>query len=85
MVVLPLFWDQYDNAQRVQEIGAGFRLAPYEVSGPELLGAIDGLLADRTTRDRLQEMSGKIRSRQGTRRAADLIEQLAREREPAAG
>jgi UDP:flavonoid glycosyltransferase YjiC (YdhE family) len=83
--VLPLFWDQYDNAQRVQETGAGVRLAPYEVSGPELLGAVDGLLADRATRDRLQRMSAKIRSRQGTQRAADLIEQLAREREPAAG
>jgi MGT family glycosyltransferase len=85
MVVLPLFWDQYDNAQRVQEIGAGLRLGPYEVSGPELLGAINGLLADRATRERLQEMSARIRSRRGTHRAADLIEQLAREREPAAG
>jgi MGT family glycosyltransferase len=85
MVVLPLFWDQYDNAQRVQEIGAGVRIAPYEVSGPELLGAVDGLLADRARRDRLQRMSAKIRSRRGTQRAADLIEQLARERESAAG
>jgi hypothetical protein len=30
-------------------------------------------------------MSARIRSRRGTHRAADLIEQLAREREPAAG
>ena len=26
MITLPLFWDQYDNAQRVEELGFGRRL-----------------------------------------------------------
>jgi len=85
MVILPLFWDQYDNAQRVQEIGAGIRLAPYEVSDTDLLAAIDGLLADGPLRRRLGELSERIRSRRGTVRAADLIERLAREQAPVAG
>ena len=29
MVVLPLFWDQYDNAQRMHETGFGVRLDTY--------------------------------------------------------
>ena len=29
MIVLPLFWDQYDNAQRVHELGYGVRLPTY--------------------------------------------------------
>ena len=29
MVVLPLFWDQYDNAQRVHDTGFGVRLDTY--------------------------------------------------------
>src|SRR5207302_6465936 len=62
MLVLPLFWDQHDNAQRVEEIGAGLRLAPYAVSADELVAAIDRLLADRSMRDRLREISSRIRS-----------------------
>jgi UDP:flavonoid glycosyltransferase YjiC (YdhE family) len=29
MLVLPLFWDQYDNAQRMDELGFGRRLETY--------------------------------------------------------
>ena len=37
MVVLPLFWDQYDNAQRVHETGFGLRLDTYGHAPEELL------------------------------------------------
>ena len=47
MVVLPLFWDQVDNAQRIEEIGFGRRLATYDFRDEELTDAIDELLADR--------------------------------------
>src|SRR5206468_2320030 len=46
MIVLPLFWDQYDNAQRVDETGFGRRLATYAFADDELRRAIDELLAD---------------------------------------
>jgi UDP:flavonoid glycosyltransferase YjiC (YdhE family) len=36
MVVLPLFWDQYDNAQRVHELGFGRRLDTYGFDDAEL-------------------------------------------------
>ena len=41
MVVLPLFWDQVDNAQRVDETGFGRRLPAYAFRDEELTGAID--------------------------------------------
>ena len=53
MVVLPLFWDQYDNAQRMDELGFGVRLATYDFADEELIGAVDGLLADETPRSSL--------------------------------
>ncbi len=36
MIVLPLFWDQYDNAQRVDELGFGVRLDTYAFEDDEL-------------------------------------------------
>ena len=45
MVVLPLFWDQYDNAQRVDELGFGVRLRTYGFEDAELRGAVDRLIA----------------------------------------
>ena len=47
MVLLPLFWDQYDNAQRVHEQGFGLRLSTYSFADGELTGAVDRLLADK--------------------------------------
>ncbi|MEU1732861.1 nucleotide disphospho-sugar-binding domain-containing protein [Streptosporangium sp. NPDC020145] len=74
MIVLPLFWDQYDNAQRVDELGYGVRLAPYTFTDEELTGALDRLLGDTALRERLAAAGEEIRRRDGLRRAADLIE-----------
>jgi MGT family glycosyltransferase len=77
MVALPLFWDQYDNAQRLDEAGLGIRLDTYGHSPEQLTGAIDQLLADRQLHQRLATMSASLQAARGTERAADLIEQLA--------
>jgi MGT family glycosyltransferase len=79
MVVLPLFWDQYDNAQRMHELGYGVRLATYDFSDDDLTGAVDGLLADETLRSNLEVLGERIRDQEGTRVAADLIEDVGRE------
>jgi UDP:flavonoid glycosyltransferase YjiC (YdhE family) len=79
MVVLPVFWDQYDNAQRVAEKGFGRRLATYEFDDAQLTGAIDGLLADVSLRRRMSMLAASIQARDGTRRAAELIESVAME------
>ena len=77
MIVLPLFWDQVDNAQRIEETGFGRRLATYDFHDEELTDAIDELLADGPLAARLAVMSARIRSSSGTVRAADLIERVA--------
>jgi MGT family glycosyltransferase len=77
MVALPLFWDQYDGAQRVHETGFGIRLDTYGHEPEELTGAIDRLLADGAIRDRMAALSRRLQAARGTARAADLIERLA--------
>jgi MGT family glycosyltransferase len=77
VVVLPLFWDQYDNAQRLQEAGLGVRLPTYTFEDHELVGAIARLRDDRGLGDRLAAMSARVRAAAGTRQAADLIERVA--------
>lgn len=85
MIVLPLFWDQVDNAQRVDETGFGRRLATYDFRDEELTDAIDELLADTVLARRLAAVSARIKASSGTVRAADLIERVARTGEPVTG
>ena len=77
MVVLPLFWDQYDNAQRIDETGFGAPARrPTPTTGDELRGAIDALLADRDLKGRLATVSERLQGVRGTERAAELIATL---------
>jgi len=82
MVVLPLFWDQYDNAQRVQETGYGVRLRTYAFEDTELTGAIDRLLADTDLRERMAANALEIQRRDGRTKAADVLERVGRSERP---
>ena len=82
MVALPIFWDQHDNAQRVQETGVGVRLPTYSFADHDLAAAIDALLGDRGLGQRLRGISQRLHEKPGNVRAADLIEQLAATAQP---
>jgi MGT family glycosyltransferase len=79
MIVLPVFWDQYDNAQRVAEKGFGRRLRTYDFDDCELADAVDELVADEPLRLRMATLGASIQAREGTRRAADLVEAVGME------
>ena len=82
MMVLPLFWDQHDNAQRVDETGFGHRLSPYGFSDEEFSAALDDLLTGDERRVRMAEIASRLQADPGPIKAANLIERLANEREP---
>lgn len=79
MVLLPLFWDQYDNAQRMHELGFGIRLATYEFTPEQIEAAVETLLADQNLRDRLEAIGKRIRAADGLTRGADIIERVGLE------
>src|SRR6185437_3734308 len=82
MLVLPIFWDQHDNAQRVDETGYGIRLPTYALTRDELTAAVDRLLTNGQLRGRVRAAGQRLREQPGTEAAADLIERVARRGEP---
>ena len=77
MIILPLFADQFDNAQRVHEKGFGIRLNPFDCSEEELLNAIEKLLNDNELKERLRQAVERIERDQKIVKVAQLIENLA--------
>ena len=82
MILMSLFWDQHDNAQRVNEQGYGIRMFPYQFTESELHDTIDDLLANKQLRQEMEEYSRKLRANPGTSKAADLICRVAETGEP---
>ena len=79
MIVMGLFSDQLDNAQRVHEKGFGIRLDPFNCTKEELLGAIDKLVNDKEMNERLRNIGKRIQSENSIAKLPKLIEQRLRE------
>lgn len=77
MILLPLFWDQYDNAQRMHELGFGIRLATYSFTDDQMHSAMSALLTDLALHKKMQENAKLIQSRDGLGVAAAVIEKVA--------
>lgn len=84
MIVLPIFWDQHDNAQRVHERGHGIRLPTYALTREALADALERVLTDAALRGRAASAAGRLRAHPGPVRAAELIERVAVSGEPVA-
>ncbi|CAG2102573.1 unnamed protein product [Medioppia subpectinata] len=77
MIVMPLFGDQYDNAQRVEDKGFGIRLDAYKCSEEELLNAIENLLNDTENYEKLQQISQRIQSDNSIAKLPEIIGDFA--------
>ncbi|UJR06717.1 hypothetical protein I4U23_011004 [Adineta vaga] len=76
LIILPLFGDQFDNAQRIEEKGFGIRLNTYSCTEQELLNAIEILLTNKQLEEKLQIISKKMKENNNREKVAELIENL---------
>ncbi|OTF81719.1 hypothetical protein BLA29_009735, partial [Euroglyphus maynei] len=60
MLILPLYTDQLDNAQRVEECGYGHRIDTYRFTTTELNRMIDDILDDRMMAERCERAMLRI-------------------------
>lgn len=76
MVVVPLKWDQPDNAQRVVEAGAGVRLSPGRCTPRRLREAVEHVLSEPRYRHGAQQLASSFNRLGGPAQAAELLESL---------
>jgi len=72
-VVCPIFSDQYDNAQRIEEQRLGKRVDPFHCSESELLETVESVLADESIRPRMLRIKEKMQMAESKYRAARLF------------
>jgi rhamnosyltransferase subunit B len=75
-LVLPMAWDQPDNAARLEALGVGARLGPKRRTAEHLAGALSRLLSPEV-RTRCREVAGMVGEVDGLEVAARWVENLA--------
>lgn len=75
-VVCPIFSDQYDNAQRIEEQKLGRRVDPFHCSEEELLTTIEQVLADESIRPKMQAIRDRMQQAGNKFKAIKLFKDL---------
>ena len=78
VIVTPLFWDQYDNAQRVHETGFGHRLPRTPSRTRSSSARSSGCSRTMPWPSGWTQISAELTAAPGRIKGADLIEQLVR-------
>jgi len=73
-VVMPMGFDQFDNAARLERLGAGAALSRRNFRGPALAALLDRLLGDSAVRERCRGYAARLAGEPGTIAAADEVE-----------
>ena len=76
MIVMPLFVDQFDNAQRIHEKGFGLRLNAYQCTKDELANAINKLICNNELILKMKKISQRIQDEVKSGKVGQLIENL---------
>uniref|UniRef100_A0A6P6XZ04 UDP-glucuronosyltransferase 1-1-like n=1 Tax=Dermatophagoides pteronyssinus TaxID=6956 RepID=A0A6P6XZ04_DERPT len=76
MIIMPLFADQHDNAQRLSEKNLAIKLPPYDFTDEQMIESIDRLLYDKELNQRLLRASKRILQTDKHEIVCDMIEKI---------
>lgn len=76
LIVIPYFFDQLDNAQRIEDLGLGRRLDLHTLDEKSLLDAIEHALNDIEVQDRVKKVSESIKKADTRQKAAETVEKI---------
>ncbi|XP_053207641.1 NDP-glycosyltransferase YjiC-like isoform X3 [Panonychus citri] len=76
MIVIPWFFDQLDNAQRVVDKEIGYRVNPWEFDEDYFLNCIEKVLNDQQLQERVKKISENMRNSNSGTQAVKMIEDL---------
>ena len=76
-VLMPMGFDQPDNALRVTRLGMGATVLPSQFTGPAVAGALEDILSSQEVARACRHYQGRICSADAIRTACDLIEEMA--------
>ncbi|NP_001310065.1 uncharacterized UDP-glucosyltransferase YjiC-like [Tetranychus urticae] len=76
MIVMPLIYDQHDNAQRIVDKKLGIRIPTYKFADDQLLNAIEELINDESLHEKLKKISNEMRNTKINETVVKLIEQV---------
>nr|XP_046909101.1 UDP-glycosyltransferase UGT4-like [Dermatophagoides farinae] len=76
MIIMPLFCDQHDNAQRLSEKKLAIKIPPYDFTDEQLIESIDRLIYDDELNSRLKQASQRILSIDKHEQVCDKIEDI---------
>ncbi len=74
-VMMPLAHDQFDNAQRIRNLGIGESLRLRQFSPERLSAILEKLLVSASVASNCQTIARQLTARDGLRRSADAIEE----------
>ena len=77
-IVMPMGFDQFDNAARIERLGVGKALARKAFRGPALANLLGKLLADENVADRCCAVANRFAGADGIATAADAVEAAVR-------
>lgn len=83
-IISPSFFDQFDNARRLEGLGAGRVLAREQLTGSTLAACVRSVCGDTATTEQLRRYRQALRFPCAVERCADLLETVARKSAPRA-